>query len=65
MEKKTSKEWYELIPKEHKLIILDPDGWGRQNYDYSFNEELITKTQFDVRLSTSTIQCNHSFFDLK
>lgn len=59
---KTSKKWYELIPKEHKLLILDPDGWDRKNFEYSFNEELITKDEFKKRLINSTIQCNHSFF---
>jgi hypothetical protein len=59
---KTSKEWYELVPKEHELIILDPDGWDRKNYDYSYNEELITKEEFKKRVSSSTIQCKHSFF---
>lgn len=62
--KKTSKEWLETIPKKHKLKLLDPDGWDRQNFDYSFNEELIEREEFDKRLSSSTIQCNHSFFAL-
>lgn len=62
--KKTSKEWYEEIPKEHKLVIMDPDGWDRKNYDYSFNEELITKNEFDSRLASSTVLCNRSFFGL-
>ena len=62
METKTSKEWYNLVPKEHKLVILDPDGWDRKNYEYSFNEELITKEEFKQRVSKSTIQCRHSFF---
>ena len=62
--KKTSQQWYEEIPKEHKLLILDPDGWDRSNYQYSFYEELITKEEFDIRLSSSTIQCNTSFFNL-
>ena len=65
IEKKTSKEWIELIPKKHKLVILDPDGWGRTNLEYSFSEELITKEEFDKRLCSSTIQCNRSFFDIK
>ncbi len=60
--KKTSKEWYKEIPKEHKLLILDPDGWDRTNYEYSFNEELITKDEFKIRLSFSTVKCNLSFF---
>jgi len=62
--KKTSKEWYEEIPKEHKLVIMDPDGWDRQNYNYSFNEELITEKEFSIRLSSSTVICNRSFFGL-
>lgn len=64
MEKKTSQEWLESIPKEHNLKVLDPDGWDRQNFDYSFNEEKIEREEFDRRLSSSTIQCNHSFFRL-
>lgn len=61
--KKTSKEWYELIPKKYKLSILDPDGWDRKNYEYSFNEELITIEEFRKRLSFSTVTCNRDFFD--
>jgi hypothetical protein len=55
--KKTSKEWYELVQAKTGLVIMDPDGWDRKNYDYSFNEELITKLEFDWRLSMSTIRC--------
>jgi hypothetical protein len=58
---KTSKDWYEEIPKVFKLIILDPDGWDRTNYEYSFNEELITKEEFKRRLSYSTIECRGDF----
>lgn len=57
---KTSKEWNELVPKEFMLRIMDPDGWDRSNWDYSFNEELITKEEFINRVSQSTISCkNH------
>lgn len=59
---KTSKQWYEQIPLEHSLVILDADGWDRNNFDHSFNEELITKEEFDKRLSSSTISCKTSFF---
>ena len=61
--KKTSKEWYEEIPDIYNLIIIDADGWDRKNYDYSFNEEKITKDEFMMRLSNSTIQCDYSFFE--
>lgn len=48
---KTSEEWRKDYPD---IVILDPDGWDRQNYDFSFNEELITKSEFECRLSMST-----------
>lgn len=54
---KTSKEWLELVPKKYKLQILDPDGWDRKNFNYSFNEQKVTKQIFMDRLSFSTIQC--------
>lgn len=62
MEKKTSKEWYKLVPIEFKLTILDPDGWDRTNYDYSFNQELITKNEFMNRLASSTIKADFKLF---
>ena len=48
--KKTSEEWQ----KECSVIILDPDGWDRVNFDYSWNEELITKSEFEKRMVSST-----------
>lgn len=51
--KKTSKEWYEEI--KSFFTILDPDGWDRKNYHYSFNEELITKEEFKKRICLSTV----------
>jgi len=62
LSRKTSEEWEKEIPERYKLIILDPDGWDRTNYDYSFREELITKEEFDMRLSNSTISCTTDFF---
>jgi hypothetical protein len=50
--KKASSEWI----KEYNIKILDPDGWDRKNYDYSFNQEKITRTEFEKRLVRSTIQ---------
>jgi len=65
MEKKTSKEWYDLASKEYKLKILDPDGWDRLNYDYSFYEELITEKEFIKRVLNSTIKCSFEYFKNK
>ena len=61
METKTSKEWYDLVPSEYRLKILDPDGWDRSNFQFSFYEELITKDEFKKRISLSTIQCDINF----
>lgn len=53
-ELKTSQEWYEQLYPDHKMIIMDPDGWDRSNYDYSFKEEKITIGEFNKRLLNST-----------
>ena len=57
MSTRTSKEWMEEIPKKHQLIVLNPDGWDRQNYHHSFNKEKITFGEFKKRLGKSTIMC--------
>ena len=50
--KKTSEEWL----KDYKrVMILDPDGWDRTNWKYSWEQEEITKEEFERRLITSTI----------
>ncbi len=60
--RKTSAEWESEIPERYDLVILDPDGWDRTNFDYSFNKERITKEEFDKRVAKSTIQCKTEFF---
>lgn len=52
-ELKTSAEWLKMCKN---LTILDPDGWDRENYQYSFNEELIDIGEFCQRLTESTIE---------
>ena len=52
--KKVSSEWI----KEKNCEIVDPDGWDRTNYNYSFNKEKITYEEFERRLMLSTIQCD-------
>ena len=47
---KTSEEW----AKEKKVVVLDPDGWDRMNYDYSWFEEEIDEAEFDRRVMEST-----------
>ena len=61
-ELKTSQQWCETIPAKYKLVIMDPDGWDRKNYQYSFHEEKITKDEFMMRMSRSTCKCSRDFF---
>lgn len=49
---KTSYEWAKDYPYE----ILDPDGWDRENFQFSWFEEKITKWQFEQRVFKSTVQ---------
>lgn len=49
--KKTSKEWLEGAD----YMITDPDGWDRNNFDYSFNKEKITLGEYNKRLMISTV----------
>ena len=51
--KMTSSEWMDLL--DQGITILDGDGWDRDNFHYSFNEELITKREYMKRLTESTI----------
>lgn len=52
-EKKASRDWHKILHTD--TIILDPDGWDRKNYEFSFNEELISKEEFERRLFYSTV----------
>lgn len=47
---KTSAEWCD----EFKDVIIDPDGWDRKNFEYSFREKLIDKSEYLRRLGMST-----------
>ena len=49
--KKTSEEWQSIFPYPK---VIDPDGWDRKNYDYSWKEEKITLEEYENRLSNST-----------
>jgi hypothetical protein len=56
---RTSAEWYANLQKYYTIQILDYDGWDRDNFDYSFKEELITSEEFDKRLEISTLLVNN------
>lgn len=50
---KTSAEWYKLYPNP---VILDPDGWDREDFQHSFHERLITLMEFNLRRAMSTVE---------
>lgn len=52
--KKTSEEWYQEI--KTFIQVMDPDGWDRSNFDFSWHQEKITKPEFSSRVARST--CN-------
>ena len=56
---KTSVEWAE----DYYEIILDPDGWDRGNYDYSWKIELITREEFEIRANRSTTKLRGKWKD--
>lgn len=55
-ELKTSAEWQELYPYPR---VMDPDGWDRKNYEYSWYQEKINIKEYASRLGRST--CMHMF----
>lgn len=50
---KTSKEWYD--DEKHLYTLLNADGWDRENFQYSFFEEKITKEEYTERITVSTL----------
>lgn len=48
--KKTSEQWQKLC----KVTVLDTDGWDRKNYIHSWEEEEITRKEFEYRMLWST-----------
>ena len=49
--KRTSVEWQKQFSD---IIVHDPDGWDRTNYEYSWYKELITLEEYNNRLTRST-----------
>ena len=51
-ELKTSAEWQSLCT----ILVMDPDGWDRKNFDYSWYEEKITRSEWGKRMVYSTVR---------
>lgn len=51
--KQTSAQWYHQRDNQ-RVILLDPDGWDRKNFDHSWTEERVTKEEYERRLGLST-----------
>lgn len=56
MKEQLNEQWQEIC----HVTILDPDGWDRKSYDQSWYE-LITRSEFEKRMITSTVQCSVSW----
>lgn len=62
-ELKSSQEWLDEIQEMFPtIVVLDPDGWDRKNYQESWNEP-ITKSEFEKRFARSTVQLPREFID--
>jgi hypothetical protein len=53
VKRRTSAEWQCLEPE---VEVLDPDGWDRKNYHYSWFQEKITYEEYATRQTTSTLK---------
>jgi 5'-deoxynucleotidase YfbR-like HD superfamily hydrolase len=51
---KTSEEWQKLTPS---IVVIDPDGWDRTNFQYSWFEEKVSLETYNARLFRSTVIC--------
>jgi len=47
----TSEKWQELYPNPK---VIDPDGWDREHYEWSWYKQSITYKEYQRRLSLST-----------
>jgi hypothetical protein len=62
--KKSSEEWFKEL-YEGRIEIMDPDGWDRHNFDYSWYDEKIDVIEFEKRVMYSTLRIiDKSLFNL-
>lgn len=58
--KRTPDEWL-ATPDYTGIVVLDPDGWDRSNFEESW-AEAITRDEFESRIGTSTCQWPRDYF---
>jgi len=49
----TSEEWQKILDTD--FIVYDPDGWDRNNFQYSWFEEKISLEEYKQKVLKSTI----------
>lgn len=49
---RTSEQWQAHLRDE--FTVLDPDGWDRADYEYSWKSEIVTEAEFRNRAARST-----------
>lgn len=52
----TSEQWHNKF--KHEVEVIDPDGWDRKNFEYSWYKERISQKEFEKRLMESTCKFN-------
>lgn len=61
---RTSAVWHAAAVAEYPgFYVMDPDGWDRRNYQYSWNEELISRDEFEKRAAKSTCSYPRKMLD--
>jgi hypothetical protein len=61
-DKRTSYHWMNH-PDFEGIDLIDPDGWDRENLEYSFNEEKIDRFEFIHRINNSTCHLSQKTLD--
>jgi len=54
--RRPSSVWHKLLTVPKGIEILDPDGWDRKHFTYSWEKECITEREYEKRLSVSTLR---------
>lgn len=60
--KQTSDKWYGQLLLSKNIKILSPEGWDRDNFDFSWHKEEITKEEFVERTLLSITTNDKNIF---